>query len=173
MNYKEVQGTAYQCLGCKQTYFNTTLAENCCKQYHCKHCGKNTPKYILACDACSEKSRFEKAEKMTEAEYFQKYPNNMIYCEDRFYSDSDDLRDCLDDEVIPDYVWGTDEFRIELNAGEIATSLEENSDLEDWTIEDQGVKELAEFLEKWNKDYGTTAYFRNNVAILIEESEAE
>ena len=51
----------YRCEKCKKLYTSEYAANICCKQYHCRVCGKETPQYMLICDSCAEHERFEKA----------------------------------------------------------------------------------------------------------------
>lgn len=68
----------YRCEKCKKLYTSEYAANICCKQYHCRVCGKEIPQYMLICDSCAERERFEKARKMTLAEYYEEFPGNML-----------------------------------------------------------------------------------------------
>lgn len=37
----------YRCEKCKKLYTSEYAANICCKQYHCRVCGKETPQYML------------------------------------------------------------------------------------------------------------------------------
>ena len=81
----------YRCEKCKKLYTSEYAANICCKQYHCRVCGKETPQYMLICDSCAEHERFEKARKMTLAEYYEEFPGNMLYYGEEFYDDIESL----------------------------------------------------------------------------------
>ena len=68
----------YRCEKCKKLYTSEYAANICCKQYHCRVCGKETPQYMLICDSCAEHERFEKARKMTLAEYYEEFPGTTM-----------------------------------------------------------------------------------------------
>lgn len=51
---------------------------------------------MLICDSCAEHERFEKARKMTLAEYYEEFPDNMLYYGEEFYDDIESLLDSID-----------------------------------------------------------------------------
>lgn len=88
------------CDKCGKGYASEYAASICCKQYHCSVCGIETPRYITKCDSCRNKELFEKAQKMTWEEYEEKFPGNMLYWNDEFYSDLGDLLDATEDIIV-------------------------------------------------------------------------
>ena len=139
----------YRCEKCKKLYTSEYAANICCKQYHCRVCGKETPQYMLICDSCAEHERFEKARKMTLAEYYEEFPGNMLYYGEEFYDDIESLLDSIDCdyEDIPKY--------------------EEDSDVEDFYFDDAGAKELREFVKQWNAKYAKSYYSWNDKVVVM------
>ena len=102
----------WACDKCGTLYTSKYAADICCKQYHCEVCGVETPRYILKCESCQEKARFDKAAKMSVEEYEAANPGNMVYWNDNYYGSVDDLLEHLADEGIavkdlPTYCYGT------------------------------------------------------------------
>lgn len=172
---KEVPGINYQCTKCGRVYNNKESAEVCCKQYHCKYCGKETSQFMLVCNECAERKHFDKATKMSLDEYCQKFPGNMVFYQGQYYSEVQELLDYLSDEgePTPDYVWGTVKQWLILDADSIICDLEENSDLEDFEVCVKGRKELGTFIDSWNEKYGEDYFMENDIAVLLNEEIAK
>jgi hypothetical protein len=169
-NIEEIKIPAYKCLSCGKVYTQKSVAETCCKQYHCTICGADTPKYWLKCRSCIDKERYEKANKIKQLEWEAKYPNNMVCLNERFYSSIDDLLDYYEGEDdIPTYCWGTDEKQCQLDAESIMTNMYELCEWEDAEFSDDAALELKEFAEQWNKKHAVTYFTGNNTVILIGE----
>lgn len=172
---KKVTLEGYICEKCGKVYAgngNGTdkyLADTCCKQYYCEDCGKPTEKYWLVCEKCAEKRKFKKAKKMSYSEYEEQFPDYPIYYNEDFFWEIEDLEEkqqSLGLEM-PKYVWGTIKERVEVNIQQALEDAEENSNLEDFYFENK--QELIDFVEKWNKDNGTDAFYQSyNIAVLLD-----
>lgn len=168
---KEVQvtNTLYECDICGKMSYSKDFAENCCKPRLCNKCGCEIPSKscFLTCDDCREKEWFEKATKILP----QDYKEDMVYFKDNYHYSIEDCLDGISEEELKNvtYVQGCERNRHELNYDNIITDFENDADIEDFQIGKQGVTELKEFLEKWNKKYGIDIYYPNNVAILIND----
>lgn len=136
----------YRCEKCKKLYTSEYAANICCKQYHCRVCGKETPQYMLICDSCAEHERFEKARKMTLAEYYEEFPDNMLYYGEEFYDDIESLLDSID---------------------QMLQQAEEDSDVEDFYFDDVAAKELREFVKQWNAKYAKSYYSWNDKVVVM------
>lgn len=176
----KVNKTVYQCSVCKNIYLDEYVANICCKQYRCEVCGVKTNRALI-CDSCHEKRAFVKAVKMTVKEWEEKYPDNMVYYGDEYFYSVEDCMETLRDrhlyEILdlPNYIWGTEEFTVDMDAESILDDMEENSNIEDFEIDKEGREILEWFLKGWNKKYGGKGYMATNIAILIpkESKEAE
>ena len=159
----------YRCEKCKKLDTSEYAANICCKQYHCRVCGKETPQYMLICDSCAEHERFEKARKMTLAEYYEEFPGNMLYYGEEFYDDIESLLDSIDYdyEDIPKYVYGTTMESMEIDANQMLQQAEEDSDVEDFYFDDAGAKELREFVKQWNAKYAKSYYSWNDKVVVM------
>jgi len=178
MNVEETK--AYKCKNCGTTYLDKDFAEKCCKSKYCDDCGIELPYkwYSTICESCSEKRYFNKSIQMSIEKYNEKYPNNMVFHNDTYYSDVDECLESLfdncdtEDEIKElvetlEYIYGTESDKIELDGDSIIKDMEVNSNLEDFSVDDVGYKELNNFLNEWNKKYGTTSYSQGKIAILI------
>jgi len=174
-NVEKIQIWGYRCTKCGKIYNGELSAEICCKTYYCDTCGIETKKFITRCDTCREKIIYDKATKMTEEEYYEKYPYNMVCYNNEYYCDVEDLLCCLYDSTdeeteLPDYCFGTTELEIKLDALSIIDDLEEYSNCENFLVSDEAKRELEEFVENWNKKYKGSCYEENNnIVILISE----
>lgn len=178
MNVEETK--AYKCTNCGFTYLDHKFAEKCCKPTYCEDCGVALPSnwYRTVCDPCAEKRYFNKSVKMTIEEYNEKYPANMVFYNDNYYSDVYECLESLFDscsdykeikELVENlrYIYGTESNLVELDGDSIIEDMEVNSNLEDFQVDSDGCKELNDFLVDWNKKYGTTSYYQSEIAILI------
>ena len=95
------------CEKCRMTARTQEAAEQCCKSYVCRTCGKDTKeRFRLICDACwnaeqeaTELARFNAAEKVYD------WPD-WIYDGSEFFESVDDMLDVKgDDEKFHEYVW--------------------------------------------------------------------
>lgn len=178
MNVEETK--AYKCKNCGTTYLDQSFAEKCCKLKHCEDCGTELPYkwYRTTCEPCSERRYYDKSVKMTIEEYNEKYPDNMVFHNDRYYADVDEcletlFNNCDTDEEVEElvnsleYIYGTASETVEIEGDSVIEDMEVNSNLEDYSVDDAGYKELNDFLEVWNKKYGTVSYSQGKIAILI------
>lgn len=165
----------WACDKCGKLYQDKYVADICCKQYHCEICGKETPRYMLKCNSCQEKARFEKAKKMTPEEYEATCPGNMVFWEDEYYASVDELLERLADEGmslgdLPKYCYGTTRVYMRLESGEILEHIEEEIDCEDLHFSDEAYKEFKEFAAKWNEKHEEYCFFCDDeIVILIPE----
>lgn len=122
---------------------------------------------------------------MTIEEYEKEFPDNMVFYDDKYYSSVDDCLESVIGEIsltwLQDkdmlfaclenlkYIYGTEKNSVELDAESIIVDLEENSNLEDWEVDNQGRKEFKEFVIEWNKRYGTGCYMASDVVIMVPD----
>ena len=166
-NIEEVNIKAYKCKQCGQVYINKTMAKLCHKKYYCENCGVETPRYMLLCAKCREKKLYEEATKMTYEEYTKKYPGCMIYYNNDYYADLEELLDSV--EEVPSYVFGTERERLELDIESEINCVEDNSNLEDFSFEN--TKELIDYVNKWNEQNGQDVYYVNEKVIIVLNKE--
>lgn len=102
----------YFCEKCRMVAGSQHLAEQCCENYKCSTCGKDTgSRTWLICDVCrqseraaKERERFAKAEKLTTWD-------GWVFLEgtgrEGFHENLQEFKDdCFDDErPFPEYVW--------------------------------------------------------------------
>ena len=161
----------YECEKCGHEYSFEHVAETCCKQYYCDTCGAETAKYMHRCENCREREIFEKAEKISVEEYEQRYPSHMIFCEERYFEDINELIEYYSDsdETIPEYCYGTTCHYMKLDVDEIISSMIQEADCKDINnIDDRGYMELNEFANVWNNKYQEDYYYIDEtIAIII------
>ncbi len=122
---------AYICGQCGAKSFNKDLAEQCCKNYNCRVCGVELDRYRTICGLCSEKSRFEKAQKIPAAEYtgwvyweghgynegfFESLAELIDYCD---YGERGEREGERNKIPLPEYVWACKVMTFKLDADRI------------------------------------------------------
>lgn len=162
----------WACDKCGTLYTSKYAADICCKQYHCEVCRVETPRYILKCESCQEKARFDKAAKMSVEEYEAANPGNMVYWNDNYYGSVDDLLEHLADEGIavkdlPTYCYGTTRVYMRLEPGSILEHLEEELDCEGVHFCDEAYKEFKKFAEEWNKKYEEYCFYWDSKTVIL------
>ena len=163
---REIKGvTLYQCEKCNQYYWTKQSAEKCCPTRYCEDCGKELTNYFSVCEKCHEKRIYDRAEKLTYEEYVKKYPNNMLYYNEKYYGDLEELLDSFIDEEIPKYCYGTTAEKIEIDIDYAIENAEE--DMEDSFFDREGLEELRKYVEEWNKKYGYNSFWENEKVIVI------
>jgi hypothetical protein len=173
METKTIQVEAYQCGKCGTVHRDKYLAEHCCFVYHCDICGKELNNYHTRCHECSEKVRFEKANKIKLDEYQGKgfYSESFGWNEGYFF-DIDELLDYCDGEQIsvPKYVWGCTEVPVTIDADDILERATEEA-FEDAIDNLEMVDELVEFCKKFNEANSDVITYWNDdkTAILLEK----
>jgi len=172
MNSNEI--TAYKCYICGTTYINKESADNCCKPKYCENCGSELTKnrsYFTICKSCEEKQEFDKAKKYSYDEYMKLHKDDCytLCILDNFYTDIDDLFDQLDEDDFNEieYCNGIYKDEVNLDGDSIIEELEENSEIEDWEVDEKGRKEMIDFIDQWNKKYGTVRYNCDDGVIVL------
>jgi len=171
---------AYKCSNCGTTYLDKGFAEKCCQPKYCEDCGAELSYkwYSAVCELCAEKRYYDKSVKMTIKEYNEKFPDNMVFYDDKYYSSVDDclewlFSDCVNEYEVKElvnnleYIYGTESDLVELDGDSIIEQMEQDSNLEDFEVDSEGYKELNDFLIGWNKKYGTECYSQSEIIILI------
>jgi hypothetical protein len=170
-------------------------AEACCTEAQCARCTAGLGRKVkhgghMLCNECQsirqaeqEAARFEKAAKLTEAEFIKSNAaENMLYDErhDHWFRDLDDAEEWYaDDEERerPAYLWCTEPVGREPDfAGHVGSLLAENfHDDADEQIPEDAWKELAAFEQKWWGDYSPTSFEINysRCVLLNAEGSAE
>ena len=145
----------------------------------CPHCGKQLPRGRLKCDCDYYKRQHEiemsqklneelaAAEKhdadalgtkftMAQSDYYPHDDGYFTEWEEFFDSWNEENEDI---ERRPEYVWGTDELKMSMDASSIVENATEDM-YEDAMqhIGDAPVKELQQYLDEWIKKYGVTSY---------------
>jgi len=166
-----IKKTSYQCGKCHKVYVDENMANNCCEPYHCNVCGKETPRYVLVCEQCREKREYNKAQKMTLQEWEEKFPNHMIYYNDKFYGDIYEMLDDIDFDYneFPAYCWGTDEVAMEVDPDNVLEGIVENTSCEDLDFSDEAYKEFKNIISYWNDKYRQHYYMQSDIIVLIPE----
>lgn len=168
---------AWLCDKCGKIYNDEYRAKICCKEYHCKVCGQPTKYYRNLCDGCIEKQHYCNAEKISYKDYCKKLPNNMIWDGDDYYSDLEEMAELYvcTNKPIPDYVWGTEKYRVEIDIDNVISQAEEDSNLEDFSFDTYGETDsLRRFVKQWNEKNGQDAYYGEyEIAIVLTDEEKE
>ena len=167
---KQISVVGYACEKCGKAYDNEYSADVCCKEYSCRVCGVKLDGYRTICNKCREKELYDKAKKMTYAEYIEKFPDNMVVFEGEFFSEIEDVLDHCDcgDKPYPKYVWGTEKCRAEIDIDNIEEWVLSDT-FEDAAFDEDGMAELQIFLNEWNKKYGLDYFYEDNIVVFVPE----
>lgn len=148
------------CEKCRSVRLSEELAEQCCQNYKCRVCGKDTgSRSWLICDACRHKEDQEKEQaRFLKAEKLNTY-DGPVYCEGLgtngdFSPSLSEFIDHCDDEGIPlpGYVWACTENRfVNAKIGDILCRITDDA-YEDFEPEClHGIGELKFALEAFNE----------------------
>jgi hypothetical protein len=153
--------SVFYCGQCRIVHKHQEHAEQCCKNYLCSDCGKDTgSRSWLICDTCrslrdvkKERERFEKAEKVADWDGF-------VYCEgfgrEGFCESLDVIYEECDDEekTVPEYAWTCTPNRFAVvTIDDIKDRIIDSGDCyEDFSVNDlNGLKELEAALDAFNE----------------------
>ncbi len=146
----------FACGKCRIVHRDQFLALQCCEDRKCPSCGA-LEKYGGFCapcrdieDAKREAARFEKAEKIPEADY----AGAVYFDDDKFFRDTEELREhCADcDRELPKYVWACHERPVCTLDYERITEDATQDAYEDFTSDDlDGKAELVAALDAFNE----------------------
>lgn len=174
----------YECGECHKVYLQERSAEICCASKTCEDCGCELPHthYFVCCDSCREKRILDRAEKLTIEEYASKYPHGYVVLCDTFYGDVYEAMEQweynqypneINDEDRPQYCFGTTEHKTCVDFEWAIESALEDA-YEDAEYDDKALKELSQFMDKWNKENALTYYCENDkVIVLLDWSKHE
>jgi len=168
---KEIK--AWKCEKCSVAYMDRTVAENCCKEAKveiptCKICGDEVEKYRTICDFCLSKERYQNGTKIKYSEYELEwlFDNNT----DRYFNDIDALNDYYIDEglPLPKWCYGCNErpFTIDIDSALENSSEEMYEDFE-YDNDAVDIKELIDFIDKWNKKQTASSYEIDHKKIIL------
>lgn len=159
----------YICEKCNKVYLNQMAADMCCKEYHCDMCGVKTRQYELRCPTCHEKVLFEKATKYTPEAYNVAFPGHMLYWNDHYYSDIEELiEDCdYNGCDVPEYVYGTSKMFMRIDAYSHLEQIESDIDCDEIRFCDEAWKEYKAFADQWNKKYEEYCFYVDNSIIVM------
>ena len=143
----------FYCEKCRMMAQNRETAEQCCQNYKCSVCGRDTgERHWLICEECrraddarKEREHFEKAEKLHSCD-------GPVWHGDEFYQDLETMLDMLDGDPLPKYVWASNENHFVHACVEDITGCMEGDAYEDWDPETlNGLDELKVALDKFNE----------------------
>jgi len=177
------QTGAFYCEKCRLIYQSSERANQCCNNYHCNYCGKDTgSRFRLICDPCQElkfenkeKERFEKSEKLTSYD-------GWVYSEGHGYKDGyfeslEDFYDWaseLDENDWPEYVWTcTPNYFVQADIQDISQQICDNSH-EDFDFDDlDGIQELEKALDQFNEKNNSVCSYEVNYkqSVLVKKPE--
>lgn len=145
----------FYCEKCRTVNLSRGVAEQCCQNYRCDKCGKDTgSRTRLRCDLCmmkddeeKELARFENAEKLTSWD-------GLVFDGSDFHASLEEFIDQWGydhgDNDMPEYVWACKPKRfVKLDIADIMESLTDDAP-EDWDWETlNGLKEFDEAIKKF------------------------
>jgi hypothetical protein len=173
----------FYCSECHVVFKTEDEAKNCHGERLCRCGSKIERKYQSICDSCQSKkwnddenakelARFEKARKITEAEY----DGALVYLDERFF-------DCVEeaiDEYLPgqepEYVWACENVGVPLaNADSIIDHLLENMWEDAESSDLNGVAELDVAIDAFNAANRSVKVYRPDytTAILVGNRKSE
>lgn len=175
MDAKEI--TVYKCSKCGQAYTTKEWADKCCEpkpKKVCENCGCELDEkcHFTVCGPCREKRRYNRCAKMTLKEYYEVYPDGMLVYNDNYFSDYEDLEDyCTYNECdVPKYAYGTSKCYSEIDIDCAIENAEENA-YEDAEFDSTALKELHDFIDKWNEKHKLSYFEEANIVVLLESAE--
>ena len=175
MNPVQREIIVYECSKCHRQYPVKHLAEVCCKEYHCKTCGKVTPQFYYECEDCKEKRLFKESKKMSYDQYCKDYPGHMLYFNEDYFLDLESLFDyiALHNLPFPDYVYGTSKDLVQIDIESAIEEAEDSSGLEDFCFADYAdMKSLREFIKNWNQKNAVDSYYYDpTISIVFTDKE--
>ena len=164
--------TVYKCPVCGVAYYDKGVAEKCCVPKFCEDCGVEIKKYLIRCKACGLKRKFERAEKLTPERY-----SGWVYSEEvdgyneGYYADVDELVEyCEDNDVpVPDWVFCCTPYEFKLDIDSALERMTEDAyeGADDHLVD---VKELREFVEKWNAKQSIISYYPDYKRVVVLKS---
>jgi len=157
---------AFKCLNCNKVYLKEDIAKDCCAPKFCQSCGKQLNNYMLKCDSCIEKQRFEKAEKLNEWE-------GKVYHNDEYYDSVEEfIESCEDNEnEIPEYIYVAEPRKWKGLNIDLDSQLED--EYEDAIENIVEITELEEFLKKWNEKQNIISFVPNFKKVVMIKKLAE
>ena len=159
---KEIK--AWKCEKCGVAYMDKTVAENCCKEVEteiptCRVCGEKVDKHRTICDTCLSEERYLKGTKIKYSDYKLEWLSD--HNTDRFFSNIDELNDYYLDEglPLPKWCYGCNEipFTIDIDSALENASEEMYEDFE-YDNDAADIKELIDFINKWNEKQTAKSY---------------
>jgi hypothetical protein len=149
------------CGQCRIVASSRTFAEDCCQNYKCESCGKDTGgRSYTKCATCinaerkaKEAERFAKAEKLTKWD-------GWVFCEglgvgNGFFESIEDMISDIGedgDESLPEYVWACEANHfVCADVSDITERIADNA-YEDFDVDDLGgLDELSAAIDKFNE----------------------
>jgi len=173
----------FYCEKCRYISSSQELAEQCCKNYQCSQCGKDTGQRAWTiCDDCraansaeKERERFEKAEKLSDWD-------GWVYLEgtgnDGYHQSLSDFYDNWADDhdeggTLPEYVWSCrPNHFVRADVSDITERMDDEA-YEDFDPETlNGLPELKAAIETFNAANASVCSYEPDYskAILISDS---
>lgn len=181
---------AWECDHCKTLWCHAVsdYADVCCK---CKRCGKVAVIGLGVCAECAPAHQaewladrraksFEAAKKVPEAEY----AGTVVVIEghlgdlsgDGYFSSVEAVREYCESEgvALPEYVWGTQEIRFTLCAGEIVDERCEQLQLHEGAIDNISRVDLLQWLmDTWIAESATSPSYMEDRSVAVMLAPAE
>jgi hypothetical protein len=176
----ETSAGIWYCGQCRIVHKEMAQAEQCCRPYTCRTCGKEAPKYYTICMECQtsamlikEAERFEKAEKLTE--WDGPVQTDAVGWNDGFFASLDDLLEYLADwednheEPKPTYAWACDSRpTCALDVGRIIDDATQEAHEDFNTDSLKGVEELRAAIDRFNEaNKGITTWTPNYKKVVL------
>ena len=115
--------------------------------------------------------------KMSYSDYIKQFPDNMIWDGEDYYSELEEMADLYvcGNLSAPDYVWGTEQYRVEIDIDSAIECAEVDANLEDFSFDTYGETDsLRKFVKQWNEKNGVNAYYGDySIAIVLTPEEKE
>ena len=163
-----IEKPAYQCGVCKKAYFDKDIAEKCCVPRLCEDCGKEIESYRIVCEPCYEKRQFDKAEKLTYAQWDGWVQRDGYGYNEGYFESVDDLLQHCEDEDIepPDWVFCCESREHKLNADDILDNMlsDAHEDARDCIVDEE---ELCRFVKEWNAKQTVATYYPDYSKVVI------
>lgn len=169
----------YGCGTCHRSTATRQEALECCVPYVCEDCGAEYKSYCEPCgkkkSEAKEQAIYDKAKKVSITEY----SGQMLYCDHcyEYFWDLDTfLDDHADQETIPDWVWGTTQHGLKLDAEDIVCRQLENDEFYEGagdSIPKESIAEMQSFFNGWLVKNPLDSYEQDCSTVVNIEKEVE
>lgn len=136
------------------------------KTKHCE-CGKEILIHRARCDECAEKIRFDKAKKISWAEYI----DGFIYDQntEKYFEYIGDMEDYYGDEDLdmPSYIYACIKVPFAIDMEDVVENTCNYEHYEDAYQDIDKLDELKKFVDDWCKEQKVVTYYQDSSTVIL------